>query len=203
MQKQTTAIPRKGRSQQHSLSSRHHTGSQSSCFHLVISCWLWMMLRLPRFRRLSMQHSYSHTQTKPADHRVNWTPKQIDQFLQASYARQKVKLCWGNWWWSNTFFFGLFGFFLLLRACVSVYGFCHSFQPQLGSVCSETASATPGGDVSGWRMCYVHFPPAVMAKSAPLLQPCGLDTPLSGLHCELLSFLQLSYPTVSLPCFNY
>lgn len=28
-----------------------------------------------------------------------------------------------------------------------------------------------------------------MAESAPLLEPRGLDTPLSGLHCELLSFL--------------
>lgn len=28
-----------------------------------------------------------------------------------------------------------------------------------------------------------------MVQSAPLLQPCGLNTPLSGLHCELLSFL--------------
>lgn len=74
-----------------------------------------------------------------------------------------------------------------LCACVSVYGFCYSFQPQLGHACSETPSSTPGGDVSGRRMCYVHFPPAVMADSASLLQPRGLDAPLSGLHCELLS----------------
>lgn len=37
----------------------------------------------------------------------------------------------------------------VLLLCVNIYGFCCSFQPQLGRVYSETPSATSGGDVSG------------------------------------------------------
>lgn len=169
MPKRTAAVLKKRRYQQHSRSSRRHTGSQSSCFHQVRSCYL------PPFRRPSM--CYSHAQTKPADHRVNWTQKQIDHRLPASYARQKVKLHWGV--------LGMVQYLLLWCAYLSVDWFCCSFQPQLGP---ETASASPGGVVSGWRMCYVHVPPAVMAESTSLLQPCGLDTPLSGVHCELFLF---------------
>lgn len=161
MQKQTAVIQKKRRSQKRSRLFRHHTGSQSLSFHLVRSCCLGMVLRLPRFRRLSMQHSYSPAQTWPADHRLNWIRKQIDRWLPASYARRKVKLHWLNWGWSTLFSF--------LCACLSIYGFCNSFQPELSCVCSETASAPPGGNVSRWRMCNVHFPPAVVAQSAPLL----------------------------------
>lgn len=112
MQKQTSAVQKKRRSQQRSHSSRHRTGSRSLSFHLVRSCWLGMVLRLPRFRRLSLQHSYSHVQTKPTDHRVNWTPRQADQWLLASYARQKVKLDPVNWVESS-----------ILRFCVLVWAF--------------------------------------------------------------------------------